>query len=127
MGNRAVISFENQKTGIYLHWNGGEDSVRAFLDCAKSLGVRDPISDSYGVARLTQIIGNFFGGTLSVGLGDLESLDCDNQDNGVYVVGKGWEIVQRRHHQHSAPFDEQSYKKCLAYCMERNKPYFDKD
>jgi len=42
-------------------------------------------------------------------------------------VGKGWEVVERRHNQHSAPFDVQSYKNCLAYCMERNKPYFDRD
>ena len=127
MGNRAVIGFENQKTGIYLHWNGGEESVKAFLDCAKSLGVRDPVQDSYGVARLTQIIGNFFGGSLSLGIGDLDSLDCDNYDNGTYIVGKGWEIVERKYKQHSRPFDDEAYRNCLNYCMERNKPYFDRD
>ena len=31
MGNRAVITTENKKIGIYLHWNGGRDSVEAFL------------------------------------------------------------------------------------------------
>jgi hypothetical protein len=40
MGNRAVISFSEAKTatGIYLHWNGGPESILAFLDAAKKLG-----------------------------------------------------------------------------------------
>jgi hypothetical protein len=127
MGNRAVIGFKDKTTGIYLHWNGGEDSVKAFLDCAKSLGVRDPVEDSYGIARLTQIIGNFFGGSLSVGIGDLDSLDCDNYDNGTYIVGKGWEIVERRNNHDRDGFSEENYKSVFNYCMERNKPYFDRD
>jgi hypothetical protein len=127
MGNRAVIGFEGKKTGIYLHWNGGEESVKAFLDCAKSLGVRDPVSDSYGVARLTQIIGNFFGGSLSLGIGDIDSLDCDNGNNGTYIVGKGWEIVERRYQHEKGEFNGDEYRKCLAYCIERNKPYFARD
>ena len=126
MGNRAVIGFQGQKTGIYLHWNGGEESVRAFLDTAKALGVRDPVRDSYGVARLTQIIGNFFGGSLSLGIGNLESLDCDNYDNGTYIVGEGWEIVERKYQRASAgAFDEAKYREMLNYCKERNKPFFD--
>ena len=124
MGNRAVIGFEGKKTGIYLHWNGGEESVRAFLDTAKNYGVRDPINDSYGVARLVQIIGNFFGGSLSLGIGDLESLDCDNFDNGTYIVGKGWEIVERKFNKSERPFNDEEYRNCLAYCMERNKPFY---
>ena len=41
MGNRAVIGFEQDKkrdkksVGIYLHWNGGRDSVEGFLKVAK--------------------------------------------------------------------------------------------
>jgi hypothetical protein len=31
MGNRAVITDNKQRIGIYLHWNGGRDSVEAFL------------------------------------------------------------------------------------------------
>lgn len=27
MGNRAVITTSDKKMGIYLHWNGGRDSV----------------------------------------------------------------------------------------------------
>ena len=35
MGNRAIITtqkdFDNNGIGVYLHWNGGRDSVQAFL------------------------------------------------------------------------------------------------
>jgi hypothetical protein len=121
MGNRAVIAFEGSKTGIYLHWNGGESSVRAFLDSAKELGVR---SDSYGVARLAQIIGNFFGGSLSVGVGALDSLDCDNYDNGLFLVGKDWQIVGREYNQHAEPFDADYYAGVYDEVMAKNYPLF---
>ena len=94
MGNRAVITIEGTHTGIYLHWNGGVESVLGFLKAAKDLGVRDPKGDpSYCLARLTQIIGNFFGGSLSVGIGVPELMD--SSDNGVFVIGQGFSIVDR--------------------------------
>jgi hypothetical protein len=98
MGNRAVITTEGSKVGIYLHWNGGEESVTAFLRAAKDLGVRSPSADqSYFYARMCQIIGNFFGGSLSVGIDSLDTLDCNNGDNGLYVIGPKFDIVERRY------------------------------
>lgn len=94
MGNRAVISFEGSEVGIYLHWNGGPESVLAFLDAAKACKVRDPLVDCYGIARLAQIIGNFFGTAESLGVDELTKLDCDNGDNGQYVVGENWVITK---------------------------------
>ena len=101
MGNRAVIAFVNDKgeqdknsVGIYLHWNGGRDSVEGFLQTAKDYGIR---SGSYGFARLTQIITNNFPGTLSVGVDMLKNLDCDNFDNGVYWVDQNFDIVDREY------------------------------
>jgi hypothetical protein len=100
MGNRAVITTrkyleDNTKAiGIYLHWNGGRDSVEAFLKYCEIKGYRYPESDSYGWARLCQVISNFFGGSTSVGLGTCNNLDCDNYDNGVYIIEK-WQIVGR--------------------------------
>ena len=100
MGNRAVITtkenFENNGTGVYLHWNGGRDSVEAFLKYCDLKGYRSPDMDNYGWARLVQVIANFFGGTLCVGVDTVEHLDCDNGDNGVYFI-KGWEIVGRKY------------------------------
>jgi len=94
MGNRAVITDRAGRFGIYLHWNGGRDSVRAFLLYAEMRGFRRPEEDNYGWARLCQVVCNFFGGSLSVGIGPLSELDCDNGDNGVYVI-EGWRIVGR--------------------------------
>ena len=27
MGNRAVLEFQGTDVGIYLHWNGGRDTI----------------------------------------------------------------------------------------------------
>ena len=98
MGNRAVITtkenMDNNGIGIYLHWNGGRDSVRAFLKYCELKGYRAPSEDNYGWARLCQVIGNFFGGTGSLGIDTVNHLDCNNWDNGVYLI-EGWEIVGR--------------------------------
>mgnify|MGYP000465390668 CR=1 FL=1 len=99
MGNRAVITTSttasSNELGIYLHWNGGRDSVEAFLEYRRR-GFASPEQDCYGWARLCQVIGNFFGGELSIGIDRCGRLDCDNQDNGVYVI-KDWKIVGRKY------------------------------
>lgn len=94
MGNRAVITTPQKRVGIYLHWNGGRDSVEAFLTYCKLKGYRSPDVDNYGWARLCQVIGNFLGGTLSLGIDDYNVLDRDNYDNGVYII-EDWKIVGR--------------------------------
>lgn len=100
MGNRAVIctkeNFENNGVGVYVHWNGGYDSVSAFLKYCELKGYRSPDTDCYGFARLCQVIGNFFGGGLSVGIDTIDKLDCENWDNGTYII-EGWKIVDRKH------------------------------
>ena len=78
--------------GIYLHWNGGRDSVEVFLHAAKHFKIR---CDDYGCARLAQIIGNWFGGTLSLGAGCVSTLASARGDNGIYWIAKDWEIVDR--------------------------------
>lgn len=94
MGNRAVITTERKDLGVYLHWNGGRDSVEAFLKYCELKGYRCPESDTYGWARLCQVIGNFFGGTNSVGISRYEESDRDNFDNGVYIISN-WKIIGR--------------------------------
>ena len=93
MGNRAVIKFVGEKCGIYLHWNGGRDSVEAFLKYCELRGFR---CGDYGIARIAQVIGNWFGGSLSIGIIDTAHKPerLDPGDNGVYYV-KDWKIVRR--------------------------------
>lgn len=102
MGNRAVLcteeTWKEQKgTGVYLHWNGGRDSVEPMLAYCKLRGFRSPETDCYGWARFCQIAGNYLGGDgLSLGVDDINLLDCDNYDNGVYII-KDWTIVGREY------------------------------
>lgn len=100
MGNRAVITTNKnlKETGIYIHWNGGRDSVEAFLAYCDLKGFRKPENDNYGWACLTRVISNFFASSiedgLSIGVDNCKCLDCDNWDNGVYII-KNWRIVDR--------------------------------
>lgn len=98
MGNRAVITtqkdLDNGGIGVYLHWNGGYDSVSAFLKYCELREFRPPETDCYGWARLCQIIGNYFGGDLSIGVDSVNTLNFDNGDNGVYLI-ENWKIVGR--------------------------------
>lgn len=92
MGNRAIIKAKgNDNKAVYLHWNGGRDSVEAFLKYCELRDFRD-FEDDYGMARFCQVVGNYFGEDgLSIGVTDsVES----HGDNGVYVV-EGWNIVDR--------------------------------
>ena len=111
MGNRAVITIakydtngkviekvDDNEIGVYLHWNGGYDSVNAFLKYCKLCGHREPEQDNYGWARLCQVIGNYFGGTTSIGIDTCNHLDCNNWNNGVYLI-HNWEIVGRVYHE----------------------------
>ena len=78
MGNRAVITtkenFENNGVGIYLHWNGGRDSVEAFLKYCELKGYRAPSEDDYGWAYLCGVITNFFEDGLSIGIDTIDVL-----------------------------------------------------
>ena len=94
MGNRAVITTESKKIGVYLHWNGGRDSVEAFLKYCELQQFASPEKDCYGWARLCQVISNFFEGGLSIGIDEYYKLDTDNYDNGTYII-KDWEIIGR--------------------------------
>lgn len=101
MGNRCVITtrkdFDNDGIGVYLHWNGGRSSVEAFLKYCELKKHRDLTEDApYGYARLCQVIGNFFGGGSSVGVGKVRMLDCNNYDNGTYIV-ENWKVVGREY------------------------------
>lgn len=101
MGNRAFIAaapYEHSDVGIYVHWNGGRESVEAFCQAAKELGFRDPDDDRwYALARLTQLIANFFGNDgLSVGIGTGAQLASAGDDQGVWVIGKNWKVVEHR-------------------------------
>lgn len=149
MGNRAVITFAPKSkvepyykkdgslvvggfvkdnpnlVGVYVHWNGGNDSIVPFCRACKEIGFRCPTYDfSYGVARFVQLVANFFGGCedCSVGVDTLRMLDTNNYDNGVYIVGEDWEIVGREFGGYDDPaLDEEDAKAFVKYLVDTQK------
>lgn len=147
MGNRAVVTFATRNQveeyakdashpihlegfvknnpytiGVYLHCNGGYDSVKPFCMACKELDYRGPVSDNYGIACFVQLVRNFFGmDGLSVGVGTLSRLDCDNGDNGVFVVDNKWEIVGREHESSEQTKDDDYYEKFKNYLVGMSK------
>lgn len=136
MGNRAVITTHNpdryHSIGIYLHWNGGVESVLAFLEAARQFKIRGPINDdSYCFARLAQMIGNFFGGTTSIGINTLNRLDVDNGDNGCYEINDDFQIITRTGTRSNvcqvdqlSDEDKKKYEAILADVLKKNAPFF---
>lgn len=99
MGNRAVIvAFDKADApSIYLHWNGGVESVLGFLAAAKELGFGDPVRDeAYGMGYLQALTALYFGDGLSTGIGPLDHNDADNGGNGLYILGEGFTIAKRK-------------------------------
>lgn len=103
MGNRAVITFDTTKSApcIYLHWNGGRCSVEGFLNAAKALGLREVEAGKEAEALdwiAETLAKNFF--NCEVGMTVYRetygSADCDNGDNGVYVLNRTLDIVGRK-------------------------------
>lgn len=112
MGNRAIIipripTEGVPVAGIYVHWNGGAESVLAFLEVCKRRGYRDTECDPmYAMGRLCGVIHEFFGIENATSLGicvitdteweDVLGEDKYIYDNGIYVIGKDWTITERR-------------------------------
>ena len=63
------------------------------------------------------MLGNFFGGSTSVGINTLWNLDYDNGDNGVYII-EGWKVVDRYYHE-GAEQQEYDLKEMLVAIDER--------
>ncbi len=120
MGNRAVLN-TGGGIGIYLHWNGGRASVEGFLQAAEKLGLRS--DEQYFPARLCQVIGNYFGGTCSVGIGTLDQLDRDNGDNGEYVIKDG-KIVGRNYFDCEEEIDPPKTRSVRDACLRYNRRQF---
>ena len=116
MGNRAVVQFTHQGTAtqaFYLHWNGGPESVYTFLAV---LETDYRCRSDAAPARFAQLVGNFFGGGLS--LYAWENNEPMDEDNGVYRVDTAqnpWAVA------HDIPRPHGSLRTLTAaeLCMER--------
>ena len=100
MGNRAVLSFPDhglrngETLGIYVHWNGGRASVEGFLAAARDLGLtKDP--DTRTVDLIADLVSPIVQTPGKLKAGPLSMLDCDNFDNGVYIIDRELTISGR--------------------------------
>tara|TARA_R110000824_G_scaffold151398_1_gene322375 strand:- start:107 stop:475 length:369 start_codon:yes stop_codon:yes gene_type:complete len=121
MGNRAVLEIEGTGLGIYLHWNGGRDTIDPLLEVAKEYEIQDKGVD-FLVSNLNQIVSNTFG---KCGIGKLDTLDCDNYDNGVYVIDADLNIVDRKF----TRYPEQKhwdFNEMKEFIKEQNDKFFKK-
>lgn len=104
MGNRALITLEpltkeNKVIAVYVHWNGGIESIKAICEVCKARKFRTPCGDnSYALARFIGVWHEFFGVKESTSLGvmliDWDGVKGAWLDNGVYTIGKDWEIIE---------------------------------
>lgn len=105
-----MITTQGAPLGVYLHWNGGRDSVEAFLRWAELAELPPLRKDGRGFTAFAAVLCNFFGNDGNTV--EIEAIDPRNltqhvtEDNGIYLV-EGWEIVGRL----GAPtFEQNSYK-----------------
>lgn len=124
MGNRAVMTIKGSSVGVYVHWNGGRASVEGFLQACKRLGYRGPEQDkTYSMAGLVHVINTFMNyDGLSVGVGELGILDCDNWDNGLYIIGGDWEIVERQYKRQGDEVDAEKTQQIADSIVEKLTP-----
>jgi hypothetical protein len=101
MGNRGTVIFtdgeHNFSPAVYLHWNGGPDSIYSFLEELDRRLIR--ADQDYEAARFIQLVGEFFdqhcisglslgvsNGPVSDSLEDLRLVKTDKGGNGIYLV-----------------------------------------
>lgn len=99
MGDRAIITTEDRRLGVYVHWDGSPDRIRGFLAYCDLMGFRPPETDNYGWAQLIKIIGNYIDENrrsdgLSLGIcQDIRDSDSPG-DNGIYII-KDWAVQEQ--------------------------------
>jgi len=105
MGNRAIITLENRMgeqhpVAIYVHWNGGLESVLAFIKYTWDNFERGRDDVFTFHARLCQVIGNFFEDGMSLYGHPLDKADncaegCDNGRFHFTIGSTGFELKGR--------------------------------
>ena len=115
MGNRANVIFadsigETISPCIYLHWNGGAESIYPFLDELDRRHVR--ADHNYEAARFIEVVAQFMdhgekdmytlslgvvNGPKSITIKDLNKVATDSEDNGFYIIDRtGTDSKNRR-------------------------------
>lgn len=95
MGNRAIVVFKDQyeSSAVYLHWNGGPESVYTMLGVMQEYGLNSH-SAGYSAARFIMVASAVITGHLSLGTCSVpkslaKASNDEGLDNGVYLVAIG--------------------------------------
>jgi hypothetical protein len=150
MGNRGTVIFHNGKKeiscAVYLHWNGGADSIYNFIEEGKK---RKSLSHSvdYAAARFIQIVGEFMDeteqGSTSLGvvngpkaitIKQLSKVQTDSSDNGLYVFNiADWscrrftETYTEKNGEYTSTFNEMSKEEVAKEYEEAIKSNYTKN
>lgn len=139
MGNRASVIFHSGDTispAVYLHWNGGPESIYAFLD---ELNRREVRADAnYECARFIAVVAEFFDhdsyGTASLGvsngptnLSKTALAPFVSEDNGLYLVTRaaGKNNVRRFKEDGETVVEMLPEEAALEEATARRSSYFD--
>ena len=93
MGDRANVTIRGSEWGVYLHWDGCIARVDALTTYCRLREIRCEGDPSYGIARLAWVAGCWTGAENGLSVGICHA-DDDPGDNGTYVAGSDWRIVE---------------------------------
>ena len=126
MGNRAVItrSLDDNAPAIYLHWNGGRDSVEGFLKVAQYLAFQNDTAEDWD--EFAEFLStNFFNDRSIYHYRETYGRsDSDNGDNGTYVVDENWNITSRHFNENQEQWNIDSFELC-SYILNKHLGYDD--
>lgn len=104
MGNRGIIAVKNGDYAVYLHWNGGRDSVEAFIKYAELAKLYTPMGGTiYELEQWSKFVTILDNWGASVYLQNISpnrktngtiNKDYWGTDNGIYYINN-WQIVGR--------------------------------
>jgi len=108
--NRAVIAFEGADkdstlTGVYLDIGGDIKTVEEILSYCHRRGHCAPDTDpEFAMTWLVyEAVNKFLSYTgasgMPVRVGPCNTLNCVNYDNGMYIIGDNWSIVNRLYYE----------------------------
>lgn len=92
MGNRAIITSTKKDIALYMHWNGGRDTVEPLLEACAATGIPSPEKDPSGWSAIASRARNYLGD--HVGLWTYQGDRSSPGDNGIYVI-EDWSIKER--------------------------------
>lgn len=150
MGNRANIIFtdedqsENNNFGVYIHWNGGPESVYAFFKTLASYGysysdgnINNPsgnliVSSSTQSLRFSQLVSNYFNTSKSDFLNiqnfnvefPVKNFDGYLEENGLYVVHPDFSIDRYVYDENSNVRQLSSLEKVVEFAQVLNHKYW---